>query len=215
MPRRQSKRPCGTPPGSHAIRGALSASKSVSRVLCSAAICLGAPLPARSSRLLGTAGPALRPSTALLRIEFTAPFRLRTMGELLPRLSTLTRAGRGRYISVALVLGSPPAGVTRYPCPMEPGLSSRTRFRAVPAAARLTRPVIVSFSRALVNRNRANGGKKRPAVRAAFRIHSDVWDMERERPPLSRGRIGRGDNLPRGALVNRRPMPTPPCKCEW
>ena len=31
---------------------------------------------------------------------------------------------RQRYISVALVLGSPPAGVTRYPCPMEPGLSS-------------------------------------------------------------------------------------------
>ena len=30
-----------------------------------------------------------------------------------------------RYISVALFLGSPPAGVTRYPCPMEPGLSSQ------------------------------------------------------------------------------------------
>ena len=32
--------------------------------------------------------------------------------------------GAKRYISVALVLGSPPAGVTRYPCPVEPGLSS-------------------------------------------------------------------------------------------
>ena len=30
-----------------------------------------------------------------------------------------------RYISVALFLGSPPAGVTRYPCPVEPGLSSQ------------------------------------------------------------------------------------------
>ena len=41
-----------------------------------------------------------------------------------------------RYISVALVRGSPLAGVTRYPCPMEPGLSSRTGFRLVPAAVR-------------------------------------------------------------------------------
>ena len=38
-----------------------------------------------------------------------------------------------RYLSVALVLKSPSAGVTRYPCPMEPGLSSRTDFRLVPA----------------------------------------------------------------------------------
>ena len=74
------------------------------------------------------------PSTALLRIEFTASFRLRTMGELLPRLSTLTALLR-RYISVALVLRLPSAGVTRYPCPVEPGLSSRTGFRLVPAAA--------------------------------------------------------------------------------
>ena len=41
-----------------------------------------------------------------------------------------------RYISVALVRGSPLAGVTRYPCPAEPGLSSRTGFRLVPAAVR-------------------------------------------------------------------------------
>ena len=39
-----------------------------------------------------------------------------------------------RYISVALVLGSPPAGVTRYPCPVKPGLSSPGAFRP-PAAA--------------------------------------------------------------------------------
>ena len=52
----------------------------------------------RSSRLLGTAGPAECPSTALLRIEFTAPFRLRTMGELLPRLSTLTAGTAAVYL---------------------------------------------------------------------------------------------------------------------
>ena len=33
--------------------------------------------------------------------------------------------GTRRTISVALFLGSPPAGVTCYPCPVEPGLSSR------------------------------------------------------------------------------------------
>ena len=41
-----------------------------------------------------------------------------------------------RYISVALVRGSPLADVIRYPRPLEPGLSSRTRFRCVPAAVR-------------------------------------------------------------------------------
>ena len=44
--------------------------------------------------------------------------------------------GSTRYISVALVRGFPLAGVTRYPCPVEPGLSSRTGFRRVRAAAR-------------------------------------------------------------------------------
>ena len=42
-----------------------------------------------------------------------------------------------RYISVALVLGSPPAGVTRYPCPVEPGLSSSGGFRLPSAAVQL------------------------------------------------------------------------------
>ena len=84
-----------------------------------AAIYLDAPLPMRSSRLLGTTGPVVCPSTALLRIEFTAPFRLRTMGELLPRLSTLTRKAGGisllhlswghprRALPVILALWSP------------------------------------------------------------------------------------------------------------
>ena len=55
------------------LRAAVSASKPVSRVLSfKTAIYLDAPLPVRSSRLPGTAGPAICPSTALLRIEFTA-----------------------------------------------------------------------------------------------------------------------------------------------
>ena len=44
-----------------------------------------------------------------------------------------------RYISVAFVRGLPLAGVTRYPCPMEPGLSSRRAFRLLPAVVRPSR----------------------------------------------------------------------------
>ena len=66
------------------------ASRTVSRVLYLAVIYLGGPLPDRSSHLLRTAGPAICPPTVLLRIEFTASDSLQPMGELLPRLSTLT-----------------------------------------------------------------------------------------------------------------------------
>ena len=70
-------------------------------------------------------GQPIAPIPVLLRIEFTASDTLEPMGELLPRLSTLTpRRSTGRYFSVALFLKSPSAGVTRYPCPVEPGLSS-------------------------------------------------------------------------------------------
>ena len=44
-----------------------------------------------------------------------------------------------RYISVALFLKSPSAGVTRYPCPVEPGLSSWTAFRPAHATVCLPR----------------------------------------------------------------------------
>ena len=119
-------------------------SKTVSRVLYLTVIYLGGLLPNRSSHLLENNragflnradGPVEGPRTicsptVLLRIEFTASDSLQPMGELLPRLSILTdrgqpEAGRNlRFISVALFLKSPSAGVTRYPCPMEPGLSS-------------------------------------------------------------------------------------------
>ena len=100
--------------------------ETVSRVLSLAVIYLDGLLPGRSSHLLRTAGPALCPPAVLLRIEFTASVSLQPMGELLPRLSTLTWPPQAakRYISVALFLKSPSAGVTRYPCPVEPGLSS-------------------------------------------------------------------------------------------
>ena len=70
---------------------AVSASKPVSRVLSfKTAIYLDAPLPVCSSRLPGTVGPTICPSTALLRIEFTAMGASTPSGELLPHLSTLT-----------------------------------------------------------------------------------------------------------------------------
>ena len=46
-------------------------------------------MPARSSHLPRTAGPAMCPPTVLLRIEFTAADCSQPSGELLPRLSTL------------------------------------------------------------------------------------------------------------------------------
>ena len=104
----------------------------------------------RSSHLHGTAGPAICPSAVLLRIEFTAPHCLQPASELLPHFSTLTRS-LGRFVSVALVRGSPLAGVTRYPCPVEPGLSSRPAFRPGRATVCLTRLSILAESDGIVN----------------------------------------------------------------
>lgn len=77
-------------------------------------------------------------------------------GALLPRLSTLTSGAepRWRYISVALVLKSPSAGVTRYSCPVEPGLSSWTAFRPAHATVCLPRRSILQDRAGIVNRNR-------------------------------------------------------------
>ena len=77
------------------------ASKPVSRVLSfKTAIYLDAPLPVRSSRLPGTVGPTTCPSTALLRIEFTATDCSQPSGELLPHLSTLTSPAQVSYPSL-------------------------------------------------------------------------------------------------------------------
>ena len=55
-----------------------------------------------------------------------------------------------RYLSVALVLRSPSAGVTRYPCPVEPGLSSSAAFRLASAAVQPGRGNIVTETAANV-----------------------------------------------------------------
>ena len=78
-----------------------------------------------------------------------------------PPLQQKRKAYPLRYISVALVRGSPLAGVTRYPCPAEPGLSSRTGFRLVPAAVRLTCAAILNEKKTIVNIILVNKVQKR------------------------------------------------------
>ena len=89
-------------------------------------------------------GRPIAPIPVLLRIEFTATvaFTRRRVSSYLafPPLPHRRKAD-GRYISVALFLKSPSAGVTRYPCPVEPGLSSWTGFRPVPATIQRTRRI--------------------------------------------------------------------------
>ena len=147
------------------------ASKPVSRVLSfKTAIYLDVPLPTRSSHLPSTTGPAMRAPAVLLRIEFTAMDCSQPSGGILPppfhpypasadSLSVASpqaaklrqaaapspKGNAGRYLSVALFLGSPPAGVTRYPCPVEPGLSSEQAFQPRPAAAQLACCFILSY----------------------------------------------------------------------
>src|SRR5699024_1139399 len=99
----------------------------------------------------GTLKPPPRDGRAgLLSLHGVAPDRVYSDGRLarrrvssylafppLPPVCLPGETGGRRYISVALFLGSPPAGVTRYPCPAEPGLSSRmglsSRPRGCPA----------------------------------------------------------------------------------
>ena len=89
-------------------------------------------------------GRPVAPIPVLLRIEFTATdaFTRRRVSSYLafPPLPHRRKAV-GRYISGALFLKSPSAGVTRYPCPVEPGLSSWTGFRPAPATIQRTRRI--------------------------------------------------------------------------
>ena len=82
-------------------------SRPVSRVLLKTTIYLDLPLPAGSSHLLRTAGPAMRPPTVLLRIEFTASTGLHAMGELLPHLSTISCMKAGSLFLLHLSEGHP------------------------------------------------------------------------------------------------------------
>ena len=82
--------------------------------------------------------PLLRAAKVTLYAEFPPPIEPACAG-----LQWGPFRGAMRYISVALVLRSPSAGVTRYPCPVEPGLSSSAAFRPASAAVRPGRGNIV------------------------------------------------------------------------
>ncbi len=105
-------------------------SKSISRVLYLTVIYLGNASLHRSSHPCGTDGQPICPaSRCCSRWGLQSVLRYRRTGELLPHLSTLTNYN-WRFISVALsLIKSPSPGVTRHPCPLEPGLSSYAAFQ--------------------------------------------------------------------------------------
>ena len=82
---------------------------------------------------LKRAGQAHAFYAVLLQIGFTEPHGFPYAGELLPRRSTLTQDGR--YISVALSLGSPPAAVSRYLALRSSDFPRVQFFNSVPATA--------------------------------------------------------------------------------
>ena len=115
------------------IRWLFYVSGPVSRVLLKTTIYLDLPLPAGSSHLLRTAGPAMCPPTVLLRIEFTASTCLHATSELLPHFSTLT--GRHGLPAVYLCCTCPrvtPGG--RYPLSLPYGARTFLTHRLSPYA---------------------------------------------------------------------------------
>ena len=144
-------------------------------------------------------------STVLLRIEFTAPDSLQPASELLPHFSTLAPLGRGkrkwlqpcmvfafisssafagRYLSVALFLKSPSAGVTRYPCPVEPGLSSRWAFRRSRAAARPgCRGILADFPRKVKSFSPSRQKSKKATKKPLYFCVGDVIMFTRIKSP--------------------------------
>ena len=92
-------------------------------------ICLVLPLPAGSSDL-----PEARRAGLTLLFGLASGWSLHVPSLLPGKRWALTPPFHPyrnirRFISVALVLGSPPPGVTRHPCPRKPGLSSPAAFR--------------------------------------------------------------------------------------
>ncbi len=98
------------------------------------AIYLDPELLLGSSHLLGTTGPVMCPTHGVAPDRvYSIPMSPWDGCALTTPFHSYLPEGR-RHISVALVLRSPSAGVTRYPCPMEPGLSSCRAFRRLHAA---------------------------------------------------------------------------------
>ena len=105
------------------------ASRTVSRVLSfKAIICLGKGLLLCSRHPLKF-WPSKPLWSVLLRIGFTGHECLHRAGELLPRLSTLTRQKPGGISLLHFPLRSPSAAVSRYPALRSPDFP-HTRCRA-------------------------------------------------------------------------------------
>ncbi|EKX55622.1 hypothetical protein D516_4104 [Rhodobacter sp. AKP1] len=110
---------------------------------------LAPPLPTGSSCQPGFLGlrrpcgdiperirPARNPYSALLRVGLAMPVLLPVPRWALTPPFHPCPGPEGRWgglFSVALSLGLPRPGVTRHPCPMESGLSSRPKARGHPA----------------------------------------------------------------------------------
>ena len=145
-----------------------------------ATISLGRLLPGASCSLPGdAAGRLISPYVALHRAGFAQVSGHPEPRALLPHDCTLTlnhslrsdsgrrpvpepqANGAGRYVSVALSLGSPPTGSYPAPCPLVSGLSSESlRFSAV---ARPAPAIILAFPE--VHRNRMPGVAQRVTLR--------------------------------------------------
>lgn len=103
----------------------------------SPALADGVQLPTRASRAEASLRrypanrtcPARGPYSALLRVGLAVPVRLPVPRWAFTPPFHLGPACRAVSFSVALSLGLPPPGVTRHPCFMESGLSSKPAFR--------------------------------------------------------------------------------------
>ncbi len=112
-------------------RGLIGTSKSISRVLYLTTIYLGQVLPPNSRHHPGKRrASVILPIWVLLRIGFTGPRSLLHAGELLPRLSTLTKSIKLLAVYFCCTIPRVASG-GRYPlsCPAELGLSSGAAFR--------------------------------------------------------------------------------------
>ena len=96
--------------------------------------CCHSPLAALPG---GSAGNLSSSVSALLQVGFAGPTRLRAAGALLPHHFTLTPSApasgetfmRGRYLSVALSVGSPRPAVSRHPALRSPDFPRRPESR--------------------------------------------------------------------------------------
>ena len=156
------------------IREFFVVSKSVSRVLSWIIICLDQRLPDGSSRSIGKGSGQSVYIPALLRVGFTWTNSRQFVGELLPRLSTLT-AYMQRFISVALSLKSPSPDVIRHPALWSSDFPRV--WKTIPAIIQLTRLLSYHQNRSLsIYRRFINVSTTEPTVLPIFlKVPDFAW----------------------------------------